>query len=86
MRRPLRAGDARRVPSPTLVVAIGYTDGLILLCRLADGAEILVRKPDDSAVSALCWEPQGARLAYGLESGGRQSSLYPTNKKEQEPS
>jgi WD40 repeat protein len=53
----------------TLVVAIGYSDGLILLCRLADGAEILVRKPDDSAVSALCWEPQGARMAYGLESG-----------------
>ena len=53
----------------TLVVAIGYSDGLILLCRLADGAEILVRKPDGAAVGALSWQPQGARLAYGLESG-----------------
>jgi WD40 repeat protein len=53
----------------TLVVAIGYSDGMILLCRLADGAEILVRKPGDGAVSALCWEAQGARMAFGLESG-----------------
>ena len=28
-----------------LVVAIGYADGLVLLCRLADAAEILVRPP-----------------------------------------
>ena len=52
-----------------LVVAIGYADGLILLCRLADGAEILVRQPGDGAVSALAWDATGARLAFGLESG-----------------
>ena len=52
-----------------LVVAIGYADGLVLLCRLADGAEILARHPGDGAVSALVWDATGARLLFGLESG-----------------
>ena len=35
-----------------LVVAVGYADGLALLCRLGDGAEILVRDsaPDQGAI------------------------------------
>ena len=52
-----------------LVVAIGYADGMALLCRLGDGAEILARAPDGGAISALCWDSQGARLALGLETG-----------------
>jgi WD40 repeat protein len=55
-----------------LVVAIGYVDGMILLCRIADGSEILVRGPSDSArasVTALAWDAQGARLLFGAESG-----------------
>jgi WD40 repeat protein len=55
-----------------LVVAVGYEDGFMLLCRLADAAEILVREPGsgDGAVSALAWDAIGARLAFGLASGG----------------
>jgi WD40 repeat protein len=52
-----------------LVVAIGYADGLVLLARLADAAEILVRHPGDGPVSALGWDAFGARLLFGLESG-----------------
>lgn len=52
-----------------LVVAIGYADGLILLTRLADAAEILVRNAGDGPVSALAWDGTGARLMFGLESG-----------------
>jgi WD40 repeat protein len=56
----------------TLVVAVGYEDGFILLCRLSDAAEILVREPrsGDGAVTALAWDAIGARLAFGLDSGG----------------
>jgi WD40 repeat protein len=52
-----------------LVVAMGYADGLVLLCRLADAAEILVRQPGDGAISALSWDGNGARLLFGLETG-----------------
>ncbi len=52
-----------------LVVAIGYADGLVLLTRLADAAEILVRRPGGGPVSALAWNGDGARLLIGLESG-----------------
>jgi hypothetical protein len=52
-----------------LVLAIGYADGLVLLCRLADAAEIFVRAPGGGAVSALAWSGTGARLLIGLASG-----------------
>ncbi len=52
-----------------LVLAIGYADGLALLCRLGDAAEILVRPPGGGAVSALSWDSTGARLLLGVESG-----------------
>ena len=52
-----------------LVVAIGYADGAILLCRLADGAEIPARDAGDGPVSALGWDAAGARLLFGLEFG-----------------
>jgi WD40 repeat protein len=52
-----------------LVVAIGYADGLVLLCRLADAAEILVRRSGGGSVGALAWNSDGGRLLFGLESG-----------------
>ena len=54
-----------------LVVAIGYDDGCILMCRLADGAEILVRRNSafTGPISALVWDKAGARLAFGTEAG-----------------
>jgi WD40 repeat protein len=52
-----------------LVVALGYEDGMVLLCRITDGSEILVRRPDDARISALAWDEKGGRLAVGAESG-----------------
>ncbi len=43
-----------------------------MLCRLTDGAEILVRatKPGESAaISALAWNPDGSGLLFGAEDG-----------------
>jgi WD40 repeat protein len=51
------------------VIAAGYEDGLVLLIRVADGAEILVRRPDASPVTALAWSDNGGRLAFGTEAG-----------------
>jgi len=51
------------------IAAVGYADGMLLLVRLDDGAEILVKRPGDAPVSALGWEASGAKLAFGTENG-----------------
>jgi WD40 repeat protein len=51
------------------VAAAGYADGMVLLVRLADGAEILAREPGAGAVSALGWSRGGEQLAFGTEDG-----------------
>jgi WD40 repeat protein len=54
------------------VVAIGYEDGMILLSRIVDGSEILVRRPpgrDHAKITALVWDAQGHRLAFGAGDG-----------------
>lgn len=51
------------------IAAVGYADGMVLLVRLDDGAEILVKRPGESPVSAIGWDATGARLAFGTEGG-----------------
>ncbi len=51
------------------VLAAGYSDGTILMVRLEDGAEILVRRNGMPAVSALGWNAKGTWLAFADEEG-----------------
>jgi len=51
------------------VVAAGYSDGMVLLVRIEDGAEILAKKPGDAPVTALAWSVDGLLLAWGDENG-----------------
>lgn len=51
------------------MLAAGYGDGMVLLVRLTDGAEVLARRPDGSPVTALAWRDDGGLLAMGTEDG-----------------
>jgi len=51
------------------VVAVGFADGLVLLVRTDDGAEILGKKPGDAPMTALAWSASGKLLAFGTDSG-----------------
>jgi WD40 repeat protein len=51
------------------VVAVGFEDGLVMLARIEDGAEILAKKPGVGPVSALAWSGDGSKLAFGTEDG-----------------
>ncbi|HVY59289.1 MAG TPA: WD40 repeat domain-containing protein [Xanthobacteraceae bacterium] len=51
------------------VVAVGYEDGLVLLVRVEDGAEIVAKHPGNAPVSALAWDKAGNQLAFGTEDG-----------------
>nr|WP_209007854.1 WD40 repeat domain-containing protein [Roseibium litorale] len=51
------------------VAAVGYADGMVLMCRFEDNAEVLLRRPGKGAVSSLSWDDAGVRLAFGTEEG-----------------
>jgi WD40 repeat protein len=51
------------------VMGVGYSDGTVLMVRLEDGAEILVRRSGGEAVSALAWGAKGTQLAFATEDG-----------------
>ncbi len=51
------------------IVAAGYGDGMVLLVRIQDGAEILARRSGGGPVTALAWSVDGRFLAFGTEDG-----------------
>jgi WD40 repeat protein len=51
------------------IVAAGYADGMVLIVRIEDGAEILAKKPGDAPVAALAWSADGTLLSFGTEAG-----------------
>jgi WD40 repeat protein len=54
------------------IVALGYNDGWVMMCRLGDAAEILIHAPaiDDGApITALAWDEKGQKLIFADEAG-----------------
>lgn len=50
-------------------LAAGYSDGMVMMVRIEDGAEILVRGPEGGEVTALAWAAGSDRLAFGTDEG-----------------
>ena len=51
------------------VIAAGYEDGMVMMVRVSDAAEILLRAPDADPVAAIAWHPAGGAVAYATASG-----------------
>src|ERR1700687_693643 len=51
------------------IFAAGYSDGTVMMVRMEDGAEILVRRNGPAAVAALAWNAKGTQLAFAAEDG-----------------
>jgi WD40 repeat protein len=68
--RPRRVSQVAFHPA-SLVLAIGYEDGWVLLVRLTDASELLVRAGAEKAgaITALAWDAAGRRLAMGAADG-----------------
>ncbi|QFT29966.1 WD domain, G-beta repeat [Labrenzia sp. THAF82] len=49
------------------VVAVGYQDGMIMMIRFADKAEVQLRRPGKGPISTMDWDKEGKRLAFGTE-------------------
>ncbi len=67
--RPARVSCVAFHPS-ALVIAIGYEDGWIILVRLTDASELLVRSGGDrDKITAMGWDTDGKRLVFGTAEG-----------------
>jgi WD40 repeat protein len=51
------------------IFAAGYDDGTVLMVRMTDGAEILVRRNGGAPVTALGWNSRGTWLAFAAQDG-----------------
>ena len=51
------------------VVAIGYSDGMVLAARFSDTREVLLRRQGKGAITAMAWSPNGKLLAFASEAG-----------------
>jgi WD40 repeat protein len=70
MLAPLQARVAAVACHPKQdILATGYSDGIVLMVRMADGAEILVRRNGTTPVAALAWNAKGTQLAFAAEDG-----------------
>ena len=68
--RHAQASPASPSTPGALVLAVGYDDGCILMIRLTDASELLVRPAlRDSGITAFAWDKAGKRLAFGAEDG-----------------
>ncbi len=70
--RPAKVTAVACHPS-SLVIAIGYEDGWVMLVRLTDASELPVRVTEkdarSGAISTLAWDAKGARLLFGAQDG-----------------
>ena len=70
MLAPLRARVSMVACHPKQdILAVGYSDGTILMVRMEDGAEILAKRPGEAPVTALNWSADGLYLVFGTENG-----------------
>jgi WD40 repeat protein len=70
MLAPLRARVTSVACHPKQnILAAGYGDGTILMVRMEDGGELLVRRSGTRAIAALAWNAKGTVLAFSDEAG-----------------
>ena len=77
--RPARVSQVAFHPRAG-ILALGYEDGLVLMVRLKDNSELLVRRDDAAggAVSALAWNAAGTHLLFGTRNGAAGLLTLPT--------
>lgn len=51
------------------VLAIGYSDGMVIAVKIDDASEVLLRRPGKGPISSLAWDRAGDRLVFGTEEG-----------------
>lgn len=74
--QPTQCGIASKTPVTAVachprqpLIAAGYYNGAVLLCRPGSDDALFVKGSGEGAVNALAWSPDGQRLAFGNQGG-----------------
>ncbi len=51
------------------IVAIGYSDGMVIAARFGDQKEVLLRRQGKGAITSMAWDSRATRLAFGSTAG-----------------
>ena len=51
------------------IVAVGYDDGMVLAVRFADAKEVVLRRGGKGAITAMSWDREERRIAFGSATG-----------------
>ena len=69
--------DAVAVNDTRNLAAVGYANGLLNLCQIGGGAEILLRQDTGAGISALAWSTCGRFLGVGGRDGSAALIEFP---------
>ena len=74
--QPTQCGIASKTPVTVVachprqsLIAVGYFNGAVLLCRPGSDDALFVKGSGEGAVNALAWSADGQRLAFGNQGG-----------------
>ena len=61
------------------LVAAGYGDGRVVVARIGEGDELIVKPPGRGAIQALRWSRDGEHLAVGTRDGEAAIVTFPSH-------
>jgi hypothetical protein len=61
------------------LVAAGYGDGRVVVSKIGEPDELVVKPPGRGGVQALGWSPDGQHLAFGTSDGDAAIVTFPSH-------
>ncbi len=61
------------------LIAAGYADGMVVVAKIGESDELLVKPPGRGAIHALRWSADGQHLAFGTDNGEAAIVTFPSH-------
>ncbi|MCP1845455.1 WD40 repeat protein [Bradyrhizobium sp. USDA 4524] len=71
--------DAIDIHPEGQLIAAGYRDGMVVVAKMGESDELVVKPPGGGAVHALRWSADGQHLAFGSDNGEAAIITFPSH-------